>query len=93
MENLFLIYKKQIEGEEFTEIEKVQVLTETEGQLIINNSSIINTINKSRLDTVISDRYLFTYDLATGTRVWNDYFTAEIEELKSKLESATNYLI
>lgn len=92
---LYIIYKYYEGGEYVTDIKEANIVAETEKQIKIENKYIYrSTIRKAELDCIVSNgRYLFTYDLERGTKIWNNYYEAEAEAYRCRMEEALNTII
>lgn len=92
---LYVIYREYTGEGHVAEIAEVNIESETSKQFKIRNKGVYrNTVNKSELDCIVSNgNYLFTYDLEKGSKIWNDYYEAQAEYYRNKMEDAIATII
>lgn len=89
MENLFVIFEEC--GK--TVIKKVEIVKETEKQLIIHCEGVTRkAVNKNLIERFI-DEYIFGYDKEVLIELWNSHNEANIAYLKKQLQRVKNLVV
>lgn len=95
MEKLYVIYDARVELDgRVALIDEVEVVRETPKRLTVKHPNIYRTsVNKSELNCILGNNYLFTYDLTRGTKIWNDHFDGLAESYRTRARECDDLIL